>query len=310
MAGLTFKFRPSTQEEILIFSEEFSNTCRLDPEVEFTTAILRNENYAIFATKKTSFEPFDGKDEERRILFFLLLEHPLRFHATTFNLFNAFIKEMTFIEPKKENIGKAKRICWNLQNKENHMYFEEIIYQNGRERILGNNELYKDGLLIKYDFKKNAWKEKVNNVDRYYFEQKLASVEETPYTPEQYSDYKYAMLINLCLFINEMYYENFEHRRHDRATKKMIPLSKQVLSRIECCCDDIMDYCLEYSSGKPILTPFLQEQFALLKESEGEIYDKIWKMEDLNEPYFAETKAKLARMFRMLRGLKLPKGEE
>ena len=63
---------------------------------------------------------------------------------------------MTFIEPKKENIGKAKRVCWKLQNEENHMYFEEIIYQKGRERILVKNELYKDGLLIKYDFEKNA----------------------------------------------------------------------------------------------------------------------------------------------------------
>ncbi len=310
MPGLTFNFRHSTQEEILIFSEEFSNTCRLDPEVEFTTAILRDENYATFATKKTSFEPFDGKDEERRVLFFLILEHPLKNVASVYNLFCAFAKEMTYIEPLKENLGKAKLVCWNLQNKENHMYFEEVICSKGGERSINTPKIYRDGMLVKYEFETSAWKEKVNCVDRYYYEQKLASVEETPYTPEQYSDYRYAMLINLCLFINEMYYENFEHRRRDRATKKMIPLSKQVLARIEACCDDIMDWCLEYSCGKPILTPFLQEQFSLLKESEGEIYDKIWKMEDLNEPYFAETKAKLERVFRMLRGLKLPKGEE
>ena len=68
-----------------------------------------------------------------------------------------------------------------------------------------------------------------------------------------------------------------------------------------------MGYCWEYSRGTPLLTPFLQEQFDILKDEANEIYDEIWKMEDLNEPYFDQTKAKLARMFRMIRALKLPK---
>lgn len=61
MVDLSFKFRESTQEEIITFSEEFSNECRLNPKVKFYTAVLQNENYAIFATKE--------ENEEVRILF-------------------------------------------------------------------------------------------------------------------------------------------------------------------------------------------------------------------------------------------------
>ena len=307
MFALSFTFRQSTHEEILTFSEEYSNACRLDPNVRFTTAILNDENYAIFATKKTSFEPFDGKDEEYRILFFLLLEHPLSFQVTLFDLFNSFIKEMTFIEPIKQNLGKSKSIYWNLQNEENHIYFEEIIYQKGRERTFKNKEIYKDGLLTEYKFEKNAWKEKSCNVERYYYEQKLAYLEESPYTLEEYSDHKCAM--QLCIsdsFILHMYYDNLEQRNYDHVTKKIIPLTKEVHKQIENYCDGIIECCMEYTSGTPILTPFLQEQFAELKKAESEIYDKIWKMPDLNEPYFAKTKAKLLRMFYILRELKLP----
>ena len=52
MIDLSFKFRESTQDEILLFSEEYSNVYRLNPEVKFTTVILQNENYAIFAAKE------------------------------------------------------------------------------------------------------------------------------------------------------------------------------------------------------------------------------------------------------------------
>ena len=106
MVDLLFKFRETTEDEILIFSEEFSNECRLNPEVKFYTAILQNENYAIFATKE--------ENNEIRVLFFLLMEHSLRFQINQYYLFCAFIKEMTRIEPLKENVGKSKRICWNL----------------------------------------------------------------------------------------------------------------------------------------------------------------------------------------------------
>jgi len=54
----------------------------------------------------------------------------------------------------------------------------------------------------------------------------------------------------------------------------------------------------------------IRSNFKLLKEYSSKDYDEIWKLEDLNEPYFAKTKVKLARMFRTVRGLKLPpKGE-
>lgn len=55
---------------------------------------------------------------------------------------------------------------------------------------------------------------------------------------------------------------------------------------------------------------FADRVLKLLKEYRSKDYDEIWKMEDLNEAYFAKTKARLARMFRTVRGLKLPhKGE-
>ena len=55
---------------------------------------------------------------------------------------------------------------------------------------------------------------------------------------------------------------------------------------------------------------FADRILKLLKEHSSKDYDEIWKMEDLNEPYFAKTKARLAGMFRTIRRLKLPdKGE-
>ena len=59
MVDLSFKIREST--------EEFSNECRLNPEVRFYTTILQDENYAIFATK----EEDDSSQSKIRILFFL-----------------------------------------------------------------------------------------------------------------------------------------------------------------------------------------------------------------------------------------------
>lgn len=113
-----FEFRPSTEEEILIFSEEFSNECRLNPEVRFTTAVLQDENYAIFATREGG--------NETRILFFLIFEHPLKVEYTLYKLFCDFTKKMTHIEPAKENLGKSKRICWNLQDSKYHIFFDKI----------------------------------------------------------------------------------------------------------------------------------------------------------------------------------------
>ena len=70
MVYLPFKFRDSSQEEIQLFSEEFSNVYRLNPEVKFTTAELHKENYAIFATKE--------ENDETRILFFQIFDRPLK----------------------------------------------------------------------------------------------------------------------------------------------------------------------------------------------------------------------------------------
>lgn len=83
-----------------------------------------------------------------------------------------------------------------------------------------------------------------------------------------------------------------------------------MLDKIESYCDSIESLCSKYNCSSPIWTEFLDKKFKLLKEYSSKDYDEIWKMEDLNEPYFAKTKARLAGMFRIIRGLKLPpKGE-
>ena len=307
MVDLSFKFRKSTEAEILTFSEEFSNECRLKPKVKFITAELQDENYAIFAIKEES----GNTSSQMRVLFFLLLEHPLRFQINQYYLFCAFIKEMTLVEPLKENLGKSKRICWNLQDRKNHMYFEEVIYKKGGDSSIHTPHFYKDGLFVQYNYERKAWKEKVKHVDRYYFEQTLNDYSEEEKSPEWYSDYEYAFNIR-CIIdtIYEMYYENFEYRRYDRETKKVIPFTKKELKEIESDCNYIMNYCTKYSEEDTILTPFLQSEFDILKKYSLEYYDKIWQSQDINEPYFSETKKLLARMFRMMHGLKLPENPQ
>lgn len=54
----------------------------------------------------------------------------------------------------------------------------------------------------------------------------------------------------------------------------------------------------EYETGSPVWTEYLEKELTLLKKYASKSYDEIWKMEDLNEPYFAQTKANLAYMFR------------
>ena len=103
---------------------------------------------------------------------------------------------MTRIEPVKENLGKSKRICWNLQERRYHMYFEEVIYMRGGEVPFNTLNLYKDGLFIQYNYERKAWREKVNLVDRYYYEQKLCDYSEEEKTPEWYSDYEYAVWLH------------------------------------------------------------------------------------------------------------------
>ena len=213
MLDLSFKFRASTQEEIQIFSEEFSNACRLDPNVKFITAILRDQNYAVFATKE--------ENDETRILFFQLLEHPLKRAITIYDLFCAFIKQMTFIEPKKENLEKTKRVCWNLQDEKYHMYFEEVIYKRGGDTCINSPHFYKDGLFVKYNYERKAWKASANHVERYYYEQKLSDYSEEKKSPESYSDYEYA--INLHGSEEDLNEINFylTCRNYDRQNKKI-----------------------------------------------------------------------------------------
>lgn len=303
MIDLTFKFRTTTQEEVQLFSDKFSNVYRLNPEVSFITAELQNESYAIFATKEEN-------DETTRVLFFMILEHPLKDIVNIYNLFCAFIKEMTRIEPLKENLGKSKRICWNLQNEKNHMYFEEVIYKRGGDTSINTPHFYKDGFFIQYNYERKAWKEEVNHVDRYYYEQTLNDYSEEEKTPEWYSDYEYAAWLHVCVDdLDEMTFY-LTYRNYDRKNKKIIPLSKEMLKTIEIYCKNIESTCIEYETGSPIWTEFLEQKLTQLKKYASENYDKIWKIEDINEPYFAETKAKLARVFRLIRGLKLPpKGE-
>lgn len=298
MVGLSFEFRPSTKDEIQQFSEKFTNVYRLNPEVKFSTAVLQNEAYAIFATKEENLET--------RVLFFLILEHPLREARNIYDLFCAFIKEMTAVVPAKENFGKAKRICWNLQTRKYHMYFEEVIYKRGGETSINSPHFYKDGLFIQYNYEQKAWKERVNHVDRYYYEQKLVDYSEEEKSPESYSDYKYAIDLHGSEEDLDEIRSYLIYRNYDRQSKKIIPLSKGLLEKIEFICECIESACVKYEAGTPVWTEFLDKKINCLKEYGSKYYDEIWKMEDLNEPYFAETKAKLARVFRLIRGLKLP----
>ena len=302
MVDLSFKFRESTECEILLFSEEFSNEYRLNSEVKFYTVILRNENYAIFATKE--------ENNEIRILFFLILEHSLKDIVNIYNLFCAFAKEMTFIEPTRENLGKSKRICWNLQSKKYHMFFEEVVYTKGGDYAANVPEIYKDDRLIKYYFEASAWKKKVNLVERYYFQQKLSSYDEMPMSLEKYSDYKYSVLLHILNGELSELTSYLTYRNYDRQTKKIIPISKSVLNTISIHCANMVDDCNDYISGDPIWTENLEQEINLLKEFAAKHYDEIWQVEDINAPYLAEIKAKLARIFRLIRGFKLPaKGE-
>ena len=298
MIDLSFCFREATQDEIRLFSEKFSNVYRLNPEVKFKTAVLQNENFAVFAIKE--------ENDEARVLFFLILEHPLKDLVNIYNLFCAFIKEMTMIEPIKENLGKSKRICWNLQDRKYHMYFEEIIYKNGGDSSIHTPEYYKDGLFIQYNYERKAWKETINHVERYYYEQKLSNYSEEEKSQEWYSDYKYAVWLHASVDdLDEMTFY-LTHRNYDRQNKKIIPLSKEMLENINVLCGCIESACIKYETGTPIWTKILNEKVNQLKDTALNCYDEIWKIDDLNEPYFAETKAKLAKMFRIIRGLKLP----
>jgi hypothetical protein len=156
----------------------------------------------------------------------------------------------------------------------------------------------------------SAWKEKANLVERYYFQQKLSLYDEMSMTPEKYSDYKYAILLHMCNEDLSELASLFSFRNYDSKTKRITPLSKNVLNTISIHCKNLLDDCIECTTGTPIWTEFLEKEMKLLKEYAASEYDKIWQTPDLNEPYLAEIKTRLARIFRLIRGFKLPnKGE-
>ncbi len=62
------------------------------------------------------------------------------------------------------------------------------------------------------------------------------------------------------------------------------------LLNIESYCNSIESACNKYNRGSPVWTEFLDKKYKLLKECSSKNYDEIWKIEDLNEPYFAEKK--------------------
>ena len=190
------------------------------------------------------------------------------------------------------------------------MYFEEVIYKNGGESSISTPHFYKDRLFIQYNYERKAWKEEVNHVERYYYEQELSDYSEEEKTLEWYSDYEYAVQLHFCEEDLSEMTNYLTSRNYDRENKKIIPLSKKMLDKIESYCDSIESLCIKYNAGSPVWTEFLDKKFKLLKEYSSKDYDKIWKMEDLNEPYFKTTKVKLAKIFYYIRWLKLPpKGE-
>lgn len=295
-----FELRYSTEEEILLFSEEFSNECRLNPEIRFFTIYVQDESYAIFAIK------FNEEKKEIRVLFFLILEYSLKGEVNIYNLFCEFAKKITDIAILKENLGKSLRICWNLQDEKYHMYFEEIIYKKGRDLVLKTPELYTGRNLIKYNIEYSTWKEKVNLVDRYYFEQKFSSYDVIPMSPEKYTDYKYTVLLHiLSSKISEMT-AYITYRNYDSQTKKIIPLSKSVLKTINIYCENLFDNCMEYMMGNPVWTENLEKKMILLKEYAVKDFDRIWKTEDINEPYLSDINDKLCLIRSYIICFKLP----
>lgn len=138
----------------------------------------------------------------------------------------------------------------------------------------------------------------------------FVSYDEEPMSPEKYSDKTYAILLHVCgddLFELPSY---FSHRNYDSKTKKIIPLSKNVLKTINIYCENLLNDCNDYINGTPIWTELLEKEMTLLKARAEKAYDEIWRTPDLNEPYLAEIKPKLARIFRLIRSFKLPeKGE-
>ena len=112
------------------------------------------------------------------------------------------------------------------------MYFEEVIYKNGGETSINSPHFYKDGLFVQYYYERKAWKEKVNLVERYYYQQKLSDYSEEEKSPEWYSDYEYAVQLHFCEEdLSEMTHY-LTSRNYDRENKKIIPLSQKMLDKI------------------------------------------------------------------------------
>lgn len=82
-----FEVRLSTEEEILIFSEEFGNECSLNPEVRFFTMDVQDESYAIFAIKMLE------EKLEIKVLFFIILEHSLKDEVNIYITFSVNLQK-------------------------------------------------------------------------------------------------------------------------------------------------------------------------------------------------------------------------
>lgn len=299
-----FEVRLSTEEEILIFLEKFGNECSLNPEVRFFTMDVQDESYAIFAIKMLE------EKLEIKVLFFIILEHSLKDEVNIYNVFCEFAKEMTNIPINRENLGKSVRICWNLQDEKYRMYFDEVICKKGVEHFLNTSELYNNGYLAKFNFECSAWKEKVNLVDLYYFEQKFSSFDVIPMSLEQYTDYNYVVLLHT---LNDEISEitpYFTYRNYNSQTKKIIPLSKNVLRTLNIYCESLLSNCMEYMMGDQVWTEKLEKEMKLLKKYSEDNFDKIWEIEDINEPYLANINEKLCIIRSNIICFKLPeKGE-
>ena len=113
--------------------------------------------------------------------------------------------------------------------------------------------------------RRKAWKEEVNHIDRYYYEQKLSDYSEEEKSPEWYSDYEYAVQLHFCEEdLSEMTHY-LTSRNYDRENKKIIPLSNKMLDKIESYCHSIESAFNNYNCGSPVWTDFLDKKYKLLK---------------------------------------------
>ena len=57
-----------------------------------------------------------------------------------------------------------------------------------------------------------------------------------------------------------------DNEYYDRQTKKIIPISKNVLNTINIYCENMLANCNDYITGDPVWTETLEKEMMLLKE--------------------------------------------